>query len=153
MPILKTAKVELEPAWAALLEPVTDRAIRNGLSRFARWASLRRVLPAAVETATIERFVNELAAGGLGPESIKHIRACLRVALAQAQREGLIPMKKPVATCSGDPSSSAYRWVRRESLRGIGSPSAACVTPGTARTCAATRLKNASRSSIGLSAR
>src|SRR5262249_650075 len=33
---------------------------RNGLSRFARWASLRRVDPQAVDTATIGRFIAEL---------------------------------------------------------------------------------------------
>jgi len=98
MPMLKTAKVELEPAWAALLEPVTDRAIRSGLSRFARWASLRRVLPAAVETATIERFVNELEAASL----VRHVREQYRgvakawhALVALQGGEGLRPVALP----------------------------------------------------------
>jgi integrase len=65
MPILKTAKVKLDPAWAALLVPVADPAIRNGLSRFARWATLRGIAPTAVDMAVIERFVAELMAASL----------------------------------------------------------------------------------------
>src|SRR5262249_8239471 len=65
MPILKTAKVKLDATWAALLAPVADPAIRNGLSRFARWATLRGIVPTAVDAAVIERFVTELKAASL----------------------------------------------------------------------------------------
>jgi hypothetical protein len=34
--------------------------VRNGLSRFARWASLRQVEPRAVDTGAIARFIAEL---------------------------------------------------------------------------------------------
>jgi hypothetical protein len=39
--------------------------LRNGLSRLARWASLRRIAPAAVDDAVIERFIAELTAASL----------------------------------------------------------------------------------------
>jgi hypothetical protein len=69
MPMLQTARVKLDPAWGDLLAPVSDRQIRNGLSRFARWASLRQIGPAAVEAATIKRFVAELEAATL----VRHV--------------------------------------------------------------------------------
>jgi integrase len=64
-PMLRTADVELDEAWSRLFEPVTDRRVRNGLSRFARWASLRQIAPEAVDDAIIERFVAELQASSL----------------------------------------------------------------------------------------
>jgi hypothetical protein len=64
-PMLRTADVELDAAWTKLFELVTDRRVRNGLSRFARWASLRRVTPEAVDDAVIERFIAELEASTL----------------------------------------------------------------------------------------
>ncbi len=65
LPMLKTAGVELDDAWTRLLQPVTDQRVRHGLSRFARWASLRRITPAAVDDAVIERFIAELEAASL----------------------------------------------------------------------------------------
>jgi integrase len=64
-PMLRTADVELDEAWTKLFETVTDPRVRNGLSRFARWASLRRIAPEAVDDAIIERFVAELEASSL----------------------------------------------------------------------------------------
>ena len=43
-PMLKTADLDLDEAWSRLLAPA-DQRIRHGLSRFARWASLRRIAP------------------------------------------------------------------------------------------------------------
>jgi integrase len=57
--MLKTAGLDLDPAWVRLLAPA-DPGIRNGLSRLARWASLRRIHPQAVDDSTIDRFVAEL---------------------------------------------------------------------------------------------
>ena len=54
-PMLKTAGVALDETWSRLMQPVTDRRVRNGLSRLARWASLRQVDPQAVDTAAIGR--------------------------------------------------------------------------------------------------
>ena len=61
-PMLKTAGVALDEPWSKLLQRVTDQRVRNGLSRFARWASLRQVEPRAVDTAAIARFIAELEA-------------------------------------------------------------------------------------------
>ena len=63
-PMLKTADVELDEVWSRLLAPA-DQRIRHGLSRFARWASLRRIAPEAVDDGTIERFIAELDAATL----------------------------------------------------------------------------------------
>jgi integrase len=61
-PMLKTAKLDLAEAWKQVLDAVQDQRIRHGLSRFARWASLRRITPAQVDYSTVERFVAELRA-------------------------------------------------------------------------------------------
>jgi hypothetical protein len=45
-PMLKTAGVEPSKEWQSLLDATDDKATRNGLSRLARWASLRQVSPA-----------------------------------------------------------------------------------------------------------
>jgi integrase len=59
-PMLKTAEIELDEDWGKLFQVVTTPRVRNGLSRFARWASPRRITPAAVDDRAIERFVAEL---------------------------------------------------------------------------------------------
>lgn len=64
-PMLRTADVERDEAWTRVLQPITDPRVRNGLSRFARWASLRRIVPEAVDDAVIEHFVAELQASSL----------------------------------------------------------------------------------------
>ena len=58
-PMLKTADLDLDEVWTRLLAPA-DQRIRHGLSRFARWASLRRITPEAVDDSTIDRFIAEL---------------------------------------------------------------------------------------------
>jgi integrase len=59
-PMLKTADLHLDEGWARLLAGAGHRA-RNGLSRFARWASLRRIRPAEVDNTAMDRFVVELS--------------------------------------------------------------------------------------------
>jgi len=98
VPILKTARVPFDTGWAALLAPVTDRAIRNGLSRFARWASLRRIGPTAVEAATIVRFVAELAAASLArhiPEQYRGVATAWNALVALRVGEGLCLVALP----------------------------------------------------------
>jgi hypothetical protein len=68
-PMLKTANLELAGPWTQVLDAVQDQRIRNGLSRFARWASLRRITPAQVDGSTVDGFVAELRACTL----IRHI--------------------------------------------------------------------------------
>ena len=58
-PMLKTRGLRPNQAWTRILKPA-DKRIRHGLSRFARWASLRRIAPEAVDDSTIARFVAEL---------------------------------------------------------------------------------------------
>jgi hypothetical protein len=58
-PMLKTAEIGLDEAWSALLANADQRSAR-GLSRFGRWASLRQVVPQAVDEGAFERFVAEL---------------------------------------------------------------------------------------------
>lgn len=48
-------------AWGRLLAPA-DQRIRIRLSRFGRWASLRRIKPEAVDNSAIDRFITELDA-------------------------------------------------------------------------------------------
>jgi integrase len=60
-PMLKTADVARDEVWKKLLAPA-DQRIRHGLSRFARWATLRRIAPQSVDDDTIDRFIAELDA-------------------------------------------------------------------------------------------
>ena len=64
-PMLKTAGVELDERLEQAAQRVTDQRVRNGLSRFARWASLRRIGRQAVDDGAIERFIAELEAATL----------------------------------------------------------------------------------------
>jgi integrase len=64
-PMLKTADVELAEPWSTVLGAVKNKAVTNGLSRFARWATMRRISPAAVDDAVLERFFSELEATSL----------------------------------------------------------------------------------------
>jgi integrase len=58
-PMLKTADIGLDEVWTRLLAPA-DQRVRHGLSRFARWASLRRIRPEAVDESAMDRFIAEL---------------------------------------------------------------------------------------------
>jgi integrase len=59
-PMLRTSRLELDPAWKRLLGPIHDQRIRTGLSRFARWCSLGGVSPEAVTEAVVQRFAQDL---------------------------------------------------------------------------------------------
>ena len=58
-PMLKTFGVELDKVWAGLLDAANDKAIANGLSRLARWASLRHVSPEKIDCAVLGQFFAE----------------------------------------------------------------------------------------------
>ena len=106
--MLKTADVELDEVWTRLLAPA-DQRIRHGLSRFARWASLRRIAPEAVDDGTIDRFIAELDAATL----IRNLRD-LRRSVAKAwnalvglhQGAGL----RPVAVPTNRPAPTRMPW-------------------------------------------
>ena len=82
-----------------------DRRVRIGLSRFARWASLRRISPKAVDNTVIERFIAELEAASL----VRQLRYLHRsvtkiwnilVRLQQGQRlqtVEVVPLHNPAA--------------------------------------------------------
>jgi len=57
--MLKTSELPVDPVWEKLLVGMPQR-VRAGLSRFARWASLRRVGPEGVDDDNVARFVGEL---------------------------------------------------------------------------------------------
>jgi len=61
-PMLKTGCLERNPAWKALLDPISDPRIQTGLSRFARWCSLNSIPPEAVSAAIVDRYVRDLEA-------------------------------------------------------------------------------------------
>jgi integrase len=63
--MLKTADVELSPGWARLIDPAIEPRVRFGLSRFARWASLRGIAPRGVSDRVIARFIAELGESSL----------------------------------------------------------------------------------------
>lgn len=64
-PMLKTSKVELSESWASLLAKAQDRKMRDGLSRFARWASERQIAPREVNREVVDRFIGELHSASL----------------------------------------------------------------------------------------
>ncbi len=64
-PMLKTSGVELDKDWATLLTAADDTTVTNGLSRLARWATLRKVRPSEVDSAVLERFFAELEVASL----------------------------------------------------------------------------------------
>jgi integrase len=64
-PMLKTSAVELSESWASLFDKAKDRTMRDGLSRFARWASERQISPCAVNREVVDRFINDLKSASL----------------------------------------------------------------------------------------
>jgi len=64
-PMLKTADVELDPTWDALLGSVQDKGVKYGLSRLARWSTARLISPTAVDDGILEQFFAELEATSL----------------------------------------------------------------------------------------
>jgi integrase len=73
-PMLKTRNLEVDKVWTLLLAPA-DQRVRHGLSRFARWASLRRIAPESVDDSTIDRFITELDAATL----VRNLRGLHRI--------------------------------------------------------------------------
>src|SRR5271169_117880 len=65
LPMLKTSDAEPNQEWERLLESAKDRRISNGLSRLARWATMRKISPGDIDNAVLERFFSELEAASL----------------------------------------------------------------------------------------
>jgi integrase len=64
-PMVKTSNVELSESWVALLAKVPDRKMRDGLSRFSRWASERQIAPRDVNKEVVDRFIADLKSSSL----------------------------------------------------------------------------------------
>jgi integrase len=60
LPMLKTGDLEFSDDWEELFKATKDKRITNGLSRFGRWASSKRLRPSDVDNAALERFFTEL---------------------------------------------------------------------------------------------
>ncbi len=58
--MLKTAGVEFDESWTQLFQGISDERVLRGLTRFARWATLRQVTPQSVDDAVVDRFITEL---------------------------------------------------------------------------------------------
>jgi integrase len=108
-PILKTAKLELAGPWKQVLDAVQDQRINKGLSRFARWASLRGIAPAQVDDGTIERFIAELQACTLVRKIDDQRR---RVTTAWYRLVRLQPdlELRPVSAPSEGPALTRFDW-------------------------------------------
>ena len=107
-PMLRTAGLPLAEPWVRILAPA-DRGVRHGLSRFARWASLRRIRPVEVDDRTIELFIAELDAAAL----VRNLRQVRRTvarcwnSLAMRQRTaGLRPVTVPASSTA----STGITW-------------------------------------------
>jgi integrase len=107
-PMLKTAGLDLDEVWSRLLAPA-DQRVRHALSRYGRWASLRRIGPEAVDDSTIDRFVAELD----GATLIRNLRNLPRT-VAKAWN-GLVELHKgaglrPVPVPTNKPAPTQIPW-------------------------------------------
>jgi integrase len=59
-PMLKTSDIKPTDAWEELLNATKDKRITHGLSRLARWASLRSLGPTDINNVVLKRFFAEL---------------------------------------------------------------------------------------------
>jgi integrase len=64
-PMLVTKGVKPSQVWNELLGSAGDRNIGNGLSRLARWATLRELSPTDIDGVALERFFTELETASL----------------------------------------------------------------------------------------
>jgi integrase len=96
-PMLKTGDLPLDENWSHLLARA-PRRIRLRLLRFARWASLRRIRPQAINDSTIKRFIAELEAATL-VRGLRHVPRVVTKAWnalgARNEASGLPPVTVP----------------------------------------------------------
>ncbi len=70
-----TAKVD--PAWASLIERLTDKRLANGLAAFANWCAVQEIVPEAVDDEAVERFHLWLETRTLHPKPQDVVRRTL----------------------------------------------------------------------------
>src|SRR5262245_48974991 len=106
--MLKTSGLAVDPAWERLLAGMPQR-VRTGLSRFARWASMRHVAPKAVDNEAIAQFIGELEMSTL----VRNLRGLQRRvaqnwnALVALTGHGEL---RPVTVPSFKPAPSRIHW-------------------------------------------
>jgi hypothetical protein len=96
-PMLITARIELAAPWRQLLAEAPQPS-RHGLSRFARWASLHRIKPEAVNERTFKSFEAELQSSTLLRNLRFHSRVVRRawnVLAAQRSRRLRVVLVEP----------------------------------------------------------
>ncbi len=103
-PMLKTSDVEPSHEWKMLLGSANDMRISNGLSRLARWATLRNHRPAEIDSAMLEQFFADLESQSL----VRHIsfqrRNVARLwnrLITLSSGKGLKPVEIPTLKVSG----------------------------------------------------
>ena len=130
LPMLKTAGVELDEDWARLLQAVTDPRVRHGLSRFARWASLRRITPEAVDDAVIERFIGELTAASLIRNlGARHRSVALTWNILCARQPGSRLAPVAVPTSKLEPTRVPWEWLPASFRKEVDRHLAWCAMP------------------------
>ena len=107
-PMLKTAALPLDGAWAPLLARA-NLEIRSGLSRFARWASLRRIRPGAVDDNTIDLFIAELDGATLVRKLPNLHRTVARTWNTLVRRHQAAALR-PVTVPASRPASTGIAW-------------------------------------------
>jgi hypothetical protein len=102
-PMLKTAGVELDESWTRLFQGISDDRVLRGLSRFARWATLRQVTPQSVDDVVVDRFITELQASTLIRMISQHPRAVTKAwnrLVRLKPEEKLRAVKMPATPCA-----------------------------------------------------
>jgi integrase len=107
-PMINTAKLDLDPVWNKVLASA-NRQVRFGLSRFARWASLRKIPPSAVDNSTINRFAAELGETTLAP-NLRHLPRSVAKAWNAFVASETSAGVRPVAVPSTRPTPSGISW-------------------------------------------
>jgi integrase len=93
-PMLRTAEIKLDEAWNSALAPA-DRRVRIGLSKFAKWATLRGNPPVAVDDSAIGRFVGELGDATL-VRGLRHTRRFVAKRWNELVASGRVSGLRPV---------------------------------------------------------
>jgi hypothetical protein len=108
VPMLRTAGLPLAPSWEKHLAGAPQRQ-RAGLSRFARWASLRQISPQAVNADALARFVGELELATL-VRGLRDLQRKVAVNWNALVRSGASADLKEVPVPSFKPASTRVSW-------------------------------------------
>jgi hypothetical protein len=104
-PMLSTTSVPLTGDWELLLAGCSDQGIAAGLSRLARWASLRQVSPVNIDTTVLDRFIGEIESMTLvrNPQALaKTVAKTWNRVVASAPLAGLQVVAVPASRAVSD---------------------------------------------------